>query len=257
MKLTIAVLIFLLTSCKFTQKAPESIPQAPKRVGPHRIVRPPAKTLTIAVIDTGFGYQGKGDATHLCKFGHKNFSKDTEMANGIPVDHHGHGTNIAGIIDRFAVNGRPYCIVIIKYYDPKFIKDDNLEHEIDALQYAININADVINFSGGGTGENAKEKKLVRAYLDKGGIFFAAAGNEHADISKQPYYPAMSDPRVISVGNVNRQGKIVASSNFGAKVSCFEMGENVIGNDIVMTGTSQATAVATGKFIAGKPCGTK
>ena len=226
-------------------------------------MRPPAslnqvKTLTVAVIDTGFGYRGLGDKTHLCKFGHKNFSKNPEVVNGIPVDTHGHGTNIAGVIDRYALGTtRPYCLVIVKYYDPAFMPDNNLKNEIDAIQYAINIKADVINFSGGGLDANPQENEVVKKYIDKGGVFIAAAGNERSDLEKRAYYPAMSDSRVISVGNIDKEGYIMDSSNYGKPVSCYEVGEKVAANGLIFTGTSQATATATGKFIAGKPCGTK
>ena len=256
----------LLMAC--CTSPPQAEKPAPKRVGPHRIVRPPAslnvqKPLVIAVIDTGMGWQGKGQDAHLCQFGHKDFTTKQEFSpffhlhDKVPQDLHSHGTHIIGLINEYASKGkRPFCIVVLKYYDDT-LKEDFMDHEIEAIKYATNIHADIINFSGGGTEFSSSENVAVKKFLDQGGTFIAAAGNEHADLSKKTYYPAMTDSRVISVGNIDTKGMIVKSSNFGEKISCYEVGENVKMYDMYMTGTSQSTAIATGKFVANKPCGTK
>ncbi len=240
-------------------------------IAPKQQVRPPSslslkKTLVIAVIDTGFAFEGKGVNAHLCKFGHKDFSNSKVYAKGfkttssVPLDNHGHGTHIAGLIDQYASKGnRAFCLIILKYYDPNNSLSSNstVEATIEAINYAKNIKADVINYSGGGVEFIGKEAEAVKDYIDQGGVFIAAAGNEGKDLDQQHYYPALDDSRVISVGNVNENGMVVKSSNFGSKVSCFEMGYNVSMYGMFMTGTSQATAIATGKFVAGMPCGKK
>lgn len=210
--------------------------------------------IKIAVIDTGFGYKDMGhEAKHLCKFGHRNFSSnsDTSEAYGtkmpIPVDHHGHGTNIVGVIEKYAGNVN-YCIVIIKFYDPTVPFANNLQNTVKAFKYAKALKVDIVNYSAGGLEFSQEEKQVVTEYLNSGGRLIAAAGNESADVEKKPYYPAMYDKRIVRVGNMNSDGSIAHSSNFGKGVSRWEPGTQTAFG-IQEVGTSQAAAVATGKII--------
>lgn len=63
--------------------------------------------ITIAVIDTGFGFQGRGKDAKLCDLGHRDFSNenwfhDMGPTDLVPFDKEGHGTNIVGLIDKYA-----------------------------------------------------------------------------------------------------------------------------------------------------------
>jgi hypothetical protein len=250
------------------------------------------KPLVVAVIDTGFGSE-LSTATQaikdvkLCKFGHKNFvdEKDTSDKFGthdpVPVDTHGHGTNIAGIIDAYGkAENVDFCLVILKYYSPKSNESLNLINTIKAIEYARQIHADFINYSGGGLSALPEEIAAVQKYINKGGTFVAAAGNERHDINMNGYYPAQDDDRVIVVGNakvvdekiekltletpvkkglktyvMDKKGVqylLESSSNYGTRVDRYEDGENVLALGLRMTGTSQATAIATGKLLLEK-----
>src|SRR5271165_1628236 len=105
--LTTMCLIMSLTGCFETPyKSPakhqfDRVPQSKKSFKECK------KTTVIAVIDTGFGagefWDGQ-EKTRLCKFGHKDFTGgETSSKFGtndkVPVDNHGHGTHIAGIVD--------------------------------------------------------------------------------------------------------------------------------------------------------------
>jgi subtilisin family serine protease len=268
MKILSIALALLALGC--SQKTPDSTDRKlPPRHGPHRPFRPAGpikknvcelKPAVVAVIDTGFKFSDKTAEAKLCKFGHKNFSSITDsylppnMQAPVPVDNHGHGTNVAGIIQEFAGNTH-YCIVVIKYFDPNSKVDNNLENTIKAIRYANNIGAKYINYSGGGLLFDEREKIEVEKFLDRGGRFIAAAGNEKSDISEKPYYPAMYDERIVSVGSIEEDGTIAKYSNFGDRVSRWEYGTNIVGFGISMSGTSQATATATGKIINEQECG--
>jgi hypothetical protein len=63
----------------------------------------------------------------------------------------------------------------------------------------------------------------------------------------------MYDKRTVVVGSLDNNGKKMESSNFGSAVSRWELGLNVIGYGIIMSGTSQAAAVATGKIVSENP----
>ena len=215
------------------------------------------KPTVIAVIDTGFGFgfdeYGKNHV-RLCKYGHKNFaseaySSDFHTVDPVPIDNHGHGTNIVGIIDKYAkAKNINYCIVVLEYYDPFNRQQSNLRNTVRAINYATAIKADFINYSGGGVEFNDVEALAVKNFLDTGGKFIAAAGNEHADLATSPYYPAMSDDRVIVAGNLDGKTKAL-TSNFGDRVNFWEQGTGVISLGLKMTGTSQAAAITTGKLV--------
>lgn len=226
----------------------------------------------IAVIDTGFGsYNGLGHDAHLCKFGHKDFTYKRAPKNKddkalevkikaqessfntkvpVPIDDHGHGTNIAGIIEEYAQqSGAPFCLVILKYYSSSNTPMDNLKASIEAITYATNLKVDFINYSAGGLDANIREFLAVKAFTDQGGRFIASAGNEHSDLAKLSFFPASYKLPIVVVGNLSRDGNIETTSNRGAGVTRWEIGEDVKAYGITLTGTSQATAVATGKII--------
>lgn len=229
------------------------------------------KKIKVAVIDTGIDPKLlKGNS--YCKGGHKDFTD-----KGLD-DAHGHGTHISGLIDQYAknyvFNDKPafkmdeikvdYCQIVIKYWHSNQDKTtDPLETSIKAIQYAIDQEVDVINYSGGGDAPSDKEKALVLKALNKGIKFVAAAGNGALnlenenigyDLDVKPYYPAMYDPRIYVVGNITKDNSIVTSSNRGKSVKYWEVGDRVLsrlpGSSYgYMTGTSQATAIKTGKLI--------
>lgn len=216
------------------------------------------KPVVIAVIDSGFGYRNKGHSAHLCKYGHKDFSidrqfsKDYGTVDPVPLDYNDHGTNVVGIIDENTKNN--FCIVIIKYFSDNAPPESNLFNSFKAIEYANNINADVINYSGGGPFTDVRERSAVSAYLDSGGIFIAAAGNYNENIDVNPFYPASYDSRIIVVGNNDPSGKRSKTSNYGSTVDRWEMGEKVSYEGITHTGTSQATAKATSKVVNDLAC---
>lgn len=232
-------------------------------VGP-KIETKQAKVV-VAVIDTGID-ESLMSKPWLCKSGHKDFT-----GAGLK-DNHGHGTHIAGIVEQYAKDfplelgskrvpqdldkkSADFCIIVIKYYDPK-VSTDNLKNTINSFKWAIEQKVDIINYSGGGTEFSSEEFKQVKIALDKGIKFVAAAGNERSDIDKSKYYPAMYDKRIFIVGNlVTKHSQDRApSSNYGKSVNTWEVGTNVMSRLPgatfgYMTGTSQATAVKSGKIV--------
>lgn len=221
------------------------------------------KKIVIAIIDTGLD-PVLMNKPWVCKTGHKDFT-------GIGlVDNHGHGTHISGIVDQYAKDIflskasletldktlANYCQIIIKYYDPTESNANNLKNTLKAFRWAIDQKVNIINYSGGGNDYSQEEHDLIIEALNKGIKIVAAAGNEGSDIDKTKYYPAMHDKRIIVVGNlVNAQSRTIAeSSNFGKSVNDWEPGTSIYsrkpGYSVgFMSGTSQATAVKSGKII--------
>jgi subtilisin family serine protease len=249
------------------------------------------RVIRVAVIDTGFDFKstwknaGKDSdgvalkRPKLCKEGHKDFTN-----TGIQ-DNHGHGTHVAGIIAKFAVDAN-YCLIIIKYYDSATVSSDNLSHTIKAFEYLSTLDVDMVNYSGGGLEFSMPEYRSIKKLLDNGVIFVAAAGNEKTKtdykifkideknrkiyynntstgqiVDRQPsgYYPADYDPRIIVVSNSkldkNLGEMVVApSSNHGDAINFQEKGTNVLSilpnnQRGYMTGTSQAAPTRLGKML--------
>lgn len=221
------------------------------------------KQIVVAVIDTGIDLTLLKSTT-ICKTGHQDFT-------GIGLqDNHGHGTHISGLIDQYAKNftlqkvsdtdklekiSANYCQIIIKFFDPKF-RGDTIKTVVKSFRWAIDQKVDVINYSGGGIEPSDEEREVVTEALDKGIKVIVAAGNESSDLSKQGYYPALYDKRIIVVGNLlsAKSTSKSPSSNYGKEVNAWEPGTSLLSRGYghtlkTMSGTSQATAVKTGKIV--------
>lgn len=206
-----------------------------------------AKPIVVAVVDTGLDLTDPRFSKVLCKTGHKDFT-----GAGIE-DHHGHGTHIAGLIKKYAKNAN-YCLLIVKYYDksPEGWTSPNHSNFLQAEIYAIK-HADVINISGGGDGFIHYEYATIEQYPNKVLIVAAGNDNENLDDKNYAYYPASyRSPNEIIVGSKHENGVKAPTSNYGRGL-VWEVGSNVLStlpNGVgIMSGTSQACAIHTGKYI--------
>lgn len=216
------------------------------------------KEVVVAVIDTGIDNthpflqkniyvpQGAVSAT--------NFGMDFSVAKptGTPIDGHGHGTHVSGIVKSIFPDVK---LLSLKYYNPQASGADNLNSTIKALEFAVDQNVDVINYSGGGPEPAVEELRILKLAERKGIIVVAAAGNEKSDIDdkKNAYYPASYGlSNIITVSAHDESNETIASSNWGKRsVDVAAPGHRIRsaipnGSAGYMTGTSQATAFVTG-----------
>jgi subtilisin family serine protease len=217
------------------------------------------KEIVVAVVDTGidplhpflekniFVEAGKVDETN---FG-MDFSKDKKL-KGAPLDQHGHGTHVSGIIKSIYPEVK---ILALKYYNPIASGLDNLNSTVEALKYAVDNNVDVINYSGGGPEAAVEELRILKEAERKGILVVAAAGNEESNIDdkRKAYFPASYGLKnIITVTAHDEDLKILSSSNYGrTSVDIFAPGYRIKsslqnGRAGYLTGTSQATAFVTG-----------
>lgn len=217
------------------------------------------KDIVVAVVDTGidrehpflekniFVETGKVDPTN---FG-VDFSKG-KNGKGMPIDNHGHGTHVSGIIKSIYPEVK---ILALKYYNPNATGVDNLNSTVEALRYAVDHNVDVINYSGGGPEAAAEELRVLKEAERKGILVVAAAGNEESNIDdkRKAYFPASYGLKnIITVTAHDEDLKILNSSNYGhTSVDIFAPGYRIKsslqnGRTGYLTGTSQATAFVTG-----------
>ena len=216
------------------------------------------KDVIVAVIDTGI----QADHAFLVnniyvptgKKSDTNYGVDFsgEKVTNAPVDQHGHGTHVAGIVKSIFPEVK---ILALKYYNPKASGQANLDATIKALKFAVDHNVDVINYSGGGPEASVDELRVLKEAEKKGILVIAAAGNERSNIDdkRHAYYPASYGlSNIITVGAHDDGLNIIPSSNYGKNsVDIAAPGHRIRsampGNGAAyMTGTSQATAFVTG-----------
>ncbi len=245
-----------------------------------------SRDVIVAVIDTGIDPQHKDlaqnlwhdptDLTHPTSFG---FNFVDRAQN--PVDVHGHGTHVAGIIGgeldiALGISGVAHRVSImpIKYYSEANSGVVNLSNTISAINFAVDHGARIINYSGGGPEFAEKEYAAIKRAESKGVLFVAAAGNEGGNIDdrKNYYFPAsysnpsvpvyrlgpgnqfgLSRPKnILVVAATDIENHLIPASNWGQQsVDVAAPGDNILstlpnGKSGYMSGTSQATAFVTG-----------
>jgi hypothetical protein len=170
-----------------------------------------------------------------------------------PSDGNGHGTIVAGIANARTNNGigvsaLPWNLLLLPI-SASFPGSSNLYKAYDALLYACENGADVINFSAGSTEFSQAEQDVIEYIWSQGTIIVAAAGN----MSNQTLlYPA-SYPKVVSVTAVQNSGVKSVYASYGPAIDvCAPTGDmytttfNGSYNATPLTAyTSYATPVAT------------
>lgn len=166
------------------------------------------------------------------------------------MDDHGHGTHIAGIVKNVAPQ---VSLMILKYFDAESTGPENLIHTIQAIDYAVHMGANIINYSGGGIIKSPQEEQALRYAADHQVLLVAAAGNEGLNSDFFHFYPADYElPNILSVAAIDRQERLLNLSNFGrGTVDVAAPGRNIYSTlpnsrHGYMSGTSQATAFVTG-----------
>lgn len=217
------------------------------------------KEIVVAVIDTGIDPAHPFLKDNLYTISGKtssdnygvDFSKNAKNKNQ-PIDTHGHGTHVSGIIKSVFPNVK---ILSLKYYDKTASGKDNLDSTIAALRYAVDSNVDIINYSGGGPEADYAELEILKRAEAKGILVIAAAGNEESNIDnkKNAYFPASYKlSNIITVTAHNESLQILSSSNYGKEsVDIAAPGYQIksalnLGRAGFLTGTSQATAFVSG-----------
>ncbi len=195
-----------------------------------------ASGVKIAVIDTGADVTApdlaaKAPETH-------------NIFNGSPDirDFHGHGTFVASIAAGSVTNGEGIAgfggdaqLLLIQTgrADGSFTD----VHEADAIVYAVNQGAKVINLSIGGTETSSVEKAALDYAGAHGVLVVAAAGNEFEEGNPVEYPAALLQPvgskgrggLGLSVGATTKAGRRASFSNTGSWISLAAPGEDVLG----------------------------
>ncbi len=168
------------------------------------------KDVVVAVIDTGVSTVEDLASSQFVE-GY-NFVNDDKNAK----DDHGHGTHVAGTIAQTTNNRKGVTGIAFnsKIMPLKVLNKNgfgNITDIAEAIKYAADNGANVINMSLGGGGRNQVMEDAVKYAQKKGVVIVAAAGNENRNKAS---YPAYYDG-VVSVASYGPKGERAFYSNYG------------------------------------------
>lgn len=187
-----------------------------------------SKALTVMLIDSGVNLKALPNVTG-----------DGPFIGTMSEGHRSHGTHVASVIIREA-----HCPTLQVVSCSQRIKD-----YADCLREAVALHPDVLNLSIVGYSPIREEREYIDKLVHSGTKIFAATGNDslNLDTGLKTAFPAQL-PGVTAVTS--------STGHYANKLSnaIEEDGTNVIGLDymgqtITMSGTSQATAIASGKYL--------
>jgi predicted outer membrane repeat protein len=143
--------------------------------------------------------------------------------DGDPQDVLGHGTHVAGTIGAVGNNGIGVTGVCwnVRLMALKIAADNSgpyisISDAVSAVEYAIQMGADVMNASWGGGGFSTPLRDAIIDARAHGIAFVAAAGNSATDVDRYTFYPAGYDlDNIISVLATNHDDDISNYSNYG------------------------------------------
>uniref|UniRef100_UPI0030D8EC66 S8 family peptidase n=2 Tax=Cyanobacteriota TaxID=1117 RepID=UPI0030D8EC66 len=169
--------------------------------------------MTVAVIDTGISRVPDLKDTKFVQ-GY-DFVNNRDQAD----DDNGHGTHVGGTVAQATNNG--YGVAGIAY-EASLMPLKVLSAEgggtvadiAEAIKFAADNGADVINMSLGGGGESQVMQEAIDYAYNKGVVIVAAAGNSNENSAS---YPARY-PHVIGVSAIDSAGEKAFYSSYGAGV---------------------------------------
>lgn len=118
----------------------------------------------------------------------------------------GHGTMVAGLV-RLAAPGA--SIMPLRVFDSSGTA--NLYDIVDAIYYAVDHGADVINMSFSMATESIELRRALQFARQQGVVTIAAAGNEGAQVR---VYPAANN-NVLGIASTTEHDQLSSFSNFG------------------------------------------
>jgi subtilisin family serine protease len=205
------------------------------------------KTVRVAVCDTGIDLDHPDLVENIA--GEVNLAKPNKSGD----DDSGHGTHIAGVVaavDNWigvvgvGPNISLYAVKVLDHKGKGWLSD-----LIDAFDWCIANDIQVINMSFGTLEDNSSFQEAVRDVFSAGIVLVAAAGNrgeEGGEISFPARYP-----ETIAVSAVDIYGNLASFSSYGAEIDLTAPGVEIKstyenGMYEFMSGTSMSTPHVTG-----------
>jgi serine protease len=179
------------------------------------------KGVVVAVLDTGIAYEDYGDFRQVPDLKGVKFTEGYDFVNKDrhANDDHGHGTHVAGTIAQATNNGEGVAGVA---FEATLMPVKVLDHFgsgttaqiADAIRWAADHGAKVINMSLGGGGRSLVMEKAVEYARKKGAVVVCAAGNGGRGVVE---FPA-AYPGSVAVAAVGPTGKRAPYSSWGKEL---------------------------------------
>ena len=186
--------------------------------------------VIVAVLDTGVAYEDHGEFHQVEDLRGVEFVKPYDFVNNDSHanDDHAHGTHVAGTIAQATHNGIGVAGVAraVKIMPLKVLSGSgsgSIGGIADAIRYAADEGAHVINMSLGGPFPSRALESAVKYAYDKGVVVVCAAGN---DGRGRVGYPA-AYPGAIAVAATQYDQTTTFYSNYGKHIDIAAPGGNV------------------------------
>lgn len=169
--------------------------------------------IVVAVVDSGVNYN------HVDLAGRIILGYDFGENKSDPMDNHGHGTNVAGVIvantnNGIGVAGTTWKSKVLAIKVSNAAGTMLVSSVANAIRYAADNGADVINLSLGTASNSSTLKSAVDYAYDKGCIVVAASGNDGNTSNPNVNYPAAYS-NVIGVGGTTNGTARYINSSYG------------------------------------------
>ncbi|MFD8417062.1 type VII secretion-associated serine protease mycosin [Streptomyces sp. NPDC059650] len=212
------------------------------------------KGVTVAVIDTGVAQIPELEGQVLKG---RNFAADSYKGDE-RTDYQNHGTGMAAIIAgtgkgpggaESAFGLAPGAKILPLRVDLGGDGTAPYKSMIQAIRYAADSDAKILNISMGNMEESRELADAVKYAINKGKLIFAAVGND-GDTTNDVRYPAAT-PGVVGIGAVGSDGSATKESHHNAYVDMSAPGVDIVtgcNGDTGLCkshGTSDATALAS------------
>jgi subtilisin family serine protease len=180
--------------------------------------------------------------------------------DGTPQDVNGHGTHVAGIVGARGGNGIGGAGVAWQARLMAIrVLDDQARGTTAAvavgIRYAVDNGARIVNLSLAGPTSTPDLEDAVRYAQAHGVLIVAAAGNDGADLTTSPTYPAAyGEDNVLGVAATTRDGGLSSVSDYGPGADVAAPGEQILSTALGggyewRTGTSMAAPEVAGALV--------
>lgn len=202
------------------------------------------KGVIVAVIDTGVAAETTGKGKQCKDFNTTSFVKGYDFVNrdADAFDDHGHGTHVAGTIaestnNNEGVAGLAYESTIMPLKVLGANGSGNSSDIADAIRFAADNGAKVINMSLGSSQPSSVIQKACQYAVKKGVTIVCAAGNSGRE---GVGYPA-AFPECVAISSVGPSGALATYSSWGSQVALAAPGGDMMQSGEAKDGILQNT----------------
>eukprot|EP00929_Paragymnodinium_shiwhaense_P090383 TRINITY_DN50550_c0_g1_i1.p1 TRINITY_DN50550_c0_g1~~TRINITY_DN50550_c0_g1_i1.p1 ORF type:complete len:2280 (-),score=471.98 TRINITY_DN50550_c0_g1_i1:91-6930(-) len=205
----------------------------------HEDLQPVLWTNPGEIPDNGVDDDGNGYVDDV-------YGYDFADSDSVPQDDNtGHGTHCAGTIAASAYNGIGIAGIAgnsmaadVKVMALRFLSEDGGYNSdaVLAIEYSIEMGAIVSSNSWGGWDESVALQMAVKAAVEAGQVFIAAAGNEETNNDILAQYPCNYED-VICVASTTNYNELSSFSNWGYdSVDLAAPGSNIMSTSTLFPG---------------------